>query len=79
MMVDFIVKSKKDTPPNRLRLEMLFSMLIIHIKTKVKKGLATSFFFSRKMPEIWFGRLGGPDDTKRKEKKEVGGGGGVGA
>ena len=77
MMVDFIVKSKKHTPPNRLRLEMLFSMLIIHIKTKVKKGLATSFFFSRKMPEMWFGRLGGPDDTKRRKKRS--GGRGVGA
>lgn len=48
LMVDFIVKSKKDTPPQLLCMETLIQILIFRTKKiiKVKKGLISSFLFS---------------------------------
>ena len=66
LMVDVIVKSKKDTPPKLICLKMLLQCSFFKLReiVKVKKGLTTSFLCFENAKN-----LGRSDEAKRREKK----------
>ena len=66
LMVDVIIKSKRDTPTKLLCLEMLLPCLFFRLKesVKVKKGLTTSFLFFLENAK----NLGWWDDPKWRKK-----------